>query len=93
MLTDILLQSADQIDRKDLWERVQKQCTMMKIEYVLHRVRQMYECILMVRKIFYHLAFYIDTAKNAAVNGLESSSPSFDTQERLVLHSLMGASS
>lgn len=35
-------------------------------------------------RIFYHLAFYIDTAKNAAVNGLESSSPSFDTEERLV---------
>ncbi|OXC65372.1 DNA ligase 4 [Cryptococcus neoformans] len=34
-------------------------------------------------RIFYHLAFYIDTAKNAAINGLKSSSPSFDTQERL----------
>lgn len=34
-------------------------------------------------RIFYHLAFYIDTAKNAAINGLKNSSPSFDTQERL----------
>lgn len=55
--------------------------------------RQMYGCILRMRKIFYHLAFYIDTAKNAAINGLKSSSPSFDTQERLVLHSCIRASS
>lgn len=47
--------------------------------------------ILIVRKIFYHLAFYIDTPENAAVNGLESSSPSLNAQERLVLHSLIWA--
>lgn len=34
-------------------------------------------------RIFYHLAFYIDTPENAAVNGLESSSPSLNAQERL----------
>lgn len=49
----------------------------------------MYGVILIVRKIFYHLAFYIDTPENAAVNGLESSSPSLNAQERLVLHSLL----
>lgn len=90
-MADSLLQSADQIDRRDLWERVQMQCIMMKIEYVLYLVRRMYGVILIVRKIFYHLEFYIDTPENAAVNGLESSSPSLNAQERLVLHSLIWA--